>query len=75
MHVAGSQLRNPPVKFRYERRLHLAIDQHPDRDRDRDVQIEAGLNFDPGNDSFRDKLRDAKHVDRSTDQDMYIDAG
>ena len=30
------------------------------------VQIEAGLNSDPGNDSFRDKIRDAKHVDRST---------
>ena len=27
--VAGSQLRNPPVKFRHERWLHLAIDQHP----------------------------------------------
>ena len=30
------------------------------------VQIEAGLNSDPGNDSFWDKIRDAKHVDRST---------
>ena len=30
------------------------------------VQIEAGLNSDPGNDSFSDKIRDAKHVDRST---------
>ena len=30
------------------------------------VQIEAGLNSDPGNDSFRDKIRDAKHVLRST---------
>ena len=29
LQVAGSQLRNPPVKFRHERRLHLAIDQHP----------------------------------------------
>ena len=29
MQVAGSQLRNPPVKFRQERWLHLAIDQHP----------------------------------------------
>ena len=27
--VAGGQLRNPPVKFRHERWLHLAIDQHP----------------------------------------------
>ena len=26
------------------------------------VQIEAGLNSDPGNDSFWDKIRDAKHV-------------
>ena len=30
------------------------------------VQIEAGLNSDPGNDSFWDKIRDAEHVDRST---------
>ena len=30
------------------------------------VQIEAGVNSDPGNDSFGDKIRDAKHVDRST---------
>ena len=29
LQVAGSQLRNPPVKFRQERWLHLAIDQHP----------------------------------------------
>ena len=30
LQVAGSQPRNPPVKFRHERRwLHLAIDQHP----------------------------------------------
>ena len=27
--VAGDQLRNPPAKFRHERWLHLAIDQHP----------------------------------------------
>ena len=27
--VAGDQLRNPPVKFRHERWLHLAVDQHP----------------------------------------------
>ena len=27
--VASGQLRNPPVKFRHERWLHLAIDQHP----------------------------------------------
>ena len=26
----------------------------------------TGLNSDPGNDSFSDKIRDAKHVDRST---------
>ena len=31
-----------------------------------DVQMEAGLNSDPGIDSFWDKIRDAKHVDRST---------
>ena len=58
---AGSQLRNPPVKFRQERWLHIwrSISiQH--------VQMEAGLNSDPGNDSFSDKIRDAKHVDRST---------
>ena len=30
------------------------------------VQIEAGLNSDPGNDSFSVEIRDAKHVDRST---------
>ena len=29
LQVAGSQLRNPPVKFRHERWLHLAIDLHP----------------------------------------------
>ena len=29
LQVAGSQLRNPPVKFRHERWLHLAIYQHP----------------------------------------------
>ena len=29
LQVAGSQLRNPPVKFQHERWLHLAIDQHP----------------------------------------------
>ena len=61
MQVAGSQLRNPPVKFRQERWLHIwrSISiQH--------VQMEAGLNSDPGNDSFSDKIRDAKHVDRST---------
>ena len=59
--VAGNQLRNPPVKFRQERWLHIwrsICIQH--------VQMEAGLNSDPGNDSFSDKIRDAKHVDRST---------
>ena len=30
------------------------------------LKMEAGLNSDPGNDSFSDKIRDAKHVDRST---------
>ena len=47
MQVAGNQLRNPPVKFRQERRLHIwrSISvQH--------VQMEAGLNSDPGNDSL-----------------------
>ena len=34
------------------------------------VQIEAGLNSDPGNDSFSVEIRDAKHVDRSTHQYM-----
>ena len=61
MQVAGNQLRNPPVKFRQERWLHIwrSISiQH--------VQMEAGLNSDPGNDSFWDKIGDAKHVDRST---------
>ena len=62
--MAGGQLRNPPVKFRHERKLHLAIDQHPACPK----LIEAGLNSDPGNDSFWDKIRDAKHVDRSTHQ-------
>ena len=49
------------VKFRQERWLHIwrsICIQH--------VQMEAGLNSDPGNDSFSDKIRDAKHVDRST---------
>ena len=32
------------------------------------VQIEAGLNSDPGNDSFWVEIHDAKHVDRSTHQ-------
>ena len=57
MQVAGNQLRNPPVKFRQERRLHIwrsICIQH--------VQMEAGLNSDPGNDSFSDKIRDAKLV-------------
>ena len=36
------------------------------------VQIEAGLNSDPGNDSLWDKIRDAKHVDRSTHYIVYF---
>ena len=28
LQVAGSQLRNPPVRFRHELGLHLPIDQH-----------------------------------------------
>ena len=61
MQVAGNQLRNPPVKFRQERSLHIwrsICIQH--------VQMEAGLNSDPGNDSFSDKIRDAKHVEKRT---------
>ena len=57
MQVAGSQLRNPPVKFRQERWLHIwrSISiQH--------VQMEAGLNSDPGNDSFWVKIRDASKL-------------
>ena len=41
---------------------YLAIDQHPACPK----LMEAGLNSDPGNDSFWDKIRDAEHVDRST---------
>ena len=41
---------------------YLAIDQISIQH----VQMEAGLNSDPGNDSFWDKIRDAKHVDLST---------
>ena len=37
-----------------------------DRSASSDVQIEAGLNSVPGNESFWDKIRDAEHVDRST---------
>ena len=29
LQVAGGQLRNPPVQFRHEIRLHLAFDHHP----------------------------------------------
>ena len=50
MQVAGNQLRNPPVKFRQERRLHIwrSISvQH--------VQMEAGLNSDPEMIHFRTK--------------------
>ena len=61
MQVAGCLLRNPPVKFRQERWLHIWRSISI-----RHVQMEAGLNSDPGNDSFWDKIRDAKHVDRST---------
>ena len=41
---------------------YLAIDQHPACPNGG----RGGLNSDPGNDSFSDKIRDAKHVDRST---------
>ena len=67
MQVAGNQLRNPPVKFRQERWLHIwrsICIQH--------VQMEAGLTSDPGNDSFSDKIRDAKHVDRSTHYSIFL---
>ena len=49
LQVAGGQLRNPPVKFGMNADCiwrSICI-QH--------VQIEAGLNSDPGNDSFWDK--------------------
>ena len=50
------QLRNPPVKFRQERWLqNLAIDQHPA------CPNGGRLELWPGNDSFWDKIRDAKH--------------
>ena len=61
LQVAGSQLRNPPVKFRQERWLHIWRSISIEH-----VQMEAGLNFDPGNDSFSYKIHDAEHVDRST---------
>ena len=49
LQVAGNQLRNPPVKFRHERWLHLAIDLHPAcRNRGR-------LELWPWYDSFWDK--------------------
>ena len=35
------------------------------------VQIEAGLNSDPGNDSFWDKIREVEHVDRSTHYRLF----
>ena len=35
------------------------------------VQIEAGLNSDPGNDSFGVEIHDAKHVDRDTVRICY----
>ena len=49
LQVAGSQLRNPPVKFRHERWLHLAIDLHPA------CPNRGRLELCPGNDSFWDK--------------------
>ena len=49
LQVAGSQLRNPPVKFRHERWLHLATDLHPA------CPNRGRLELWPRNDSFWDK--------------------
>ena len=61
MQVAGSQLRNLPVKFQQERWPHIwrsiSIQQ---------VQMEAGLISDPGNDSFWDKLTLSMLIDLLT---------
>ena len=60
LQVAGSQLRNPPVKFRHERWLHLAIGQHPA------CPNRGRLELWPRKWFLLGQIRDAKHVDRST---------
>ena len=60
LQVAGSQLRNPPVKFRHERWLHLAIDLHPA------CPKRGRLELWPRKWFLLGQIRDAKHVDRST---------
>ena len=64
LQVAGSQLRNPPVKFRHERWLHLAIDQHPA------CPNRGRLELWPRKWFLLGQIRDAKHVHRSTHQYM-----
>ena len=60
LQVAGSQLRNPPVKFRHERWLHLAIDLHPA------CPNRGRLELWPRKWFLLGQIREAKHVDRST---------
>ena len=60
LQVAGSQLRNPPVKFRHERWLHLAIDLHPA------CPNRGRLELWPRKWFLLGQIRDAKHVERST---------
>ena len=60
LQVAGSQLRNPPVKFRHERWLHLAIDLHPA------CPNRGRLELWPRKWFLLGQIRDAKHVHRST---------
>ena len=64
LQVAGSQLRNPPVKFRHERWLHLAIDLHPA------CPNRGRLELWPRKCFLLGQIRDAKHVHRSTHQYM-----
>ena len=60
LQVAGSQLRNLPVKFRHERWLHLAIDLHPA------CPNRGRLELWPRKWFLLGQIRDAKHVHRST---------
>ena len=60
LQVAGSQLRNPPVKFRHERWLHLAIDLHPA------CPNRGRLELWPRKWFLLVQNRNASHVDRST---------
>ena len=60
LQVAGSQLRNPPVKFRHERWLHLAIDLHPA------CPNRGRLELWPRKWFLLGQIRDANHLDRST---------